>query len=118
MSYPLQKLAAQALLPALVLAAAPATAQIDQVYDVRPPVYEEDELESVANDTNEGVWPGRIFSITGDADFDDTAGQDEDFTSDDASRFTGTTMLYENQPIPDIYRQDLNFDTGDVDSQE
>ncbi|PSN19193.1 hypothetical protein C7271_08535 [filamentous cyanobacterium CCP5] len=77
----------------LVSAVTPAAwGQIDQVYDVSPPIYEERELESVEVEANAAIWPNRGFVYEQPPGFDDEA----------ALPLESVTMLYEGQPLPPI----------------
>lgn len=85
-----------------------AWAQIDQVYDVSPPVYEERELDSIEFDINEVVWPYRSFRYDDTYIADDEVITENELPEDSLLPSEETTMLYEGQPIPRLYR--LGFD--------
>lgn len=93
-----------ASLSALAALAPPVWAQIDQVYDVNDPIFEERELESIEFDINEVVWPYRSFRYSDRYISDDEVITEDELPEDSLLPSEETTMLYEGQPIPRIYR--------------
>lgn len=100
-----------ATLPVLATSAPSAWAQIDQVYDVNDPVFEERELDSVEFDINEVVWPYRSFRYSDQFISDDEVVTEDELPEDSLLPSEETTLLFEGQPIPRIYRQGIEAES-------